>query len=82
MELLQRIEQLTGVRMELFPSEADDVLLLADRVSEAQRLATMQMREADGGGGGRGSGKRRAGGNDDDGLALSGGAPRKKYGRR
>lgn len=37
--------------MEPFPAERDEVLLLVERVSEAQRLATMQMKDSDGGGG-------------------------------
>eukprot|EP00243_Klebsormidium_subtile_P003787 TRINITY_DN17394_c0_g1_i1.p1 TRINITY_DN17394_c0_g1~~TRINITY_DN17394_c0_g1_i1.p1 ORF type:complete len:450 (+),score=122.55 TRINITY_DN17394_c0_g1_i1:188-1537(+) len=47
-ELFQRIEQLIGRKMEQFPAEQEEVLLLVERVSEAQRIATMQMREKDG----------------------------------
>lgn len=56
-ELFQRIEALTGVKMEVFQSDKDDVLVLADRVAEAQRLATMQMKERDGPGGRKGKRK-------------------------
>jgi ATP-dependent RNA helicase DDX47/RRP3 len=44
--------------MEDFKAERDEVLVLLERVSEAQRLATMQMKESDGGGK-RGGGKRK-----------------------
>lgn len=40
-ELFQRIEQLIGRKMEQFPAEQEEVLLLVERVSEAQRIATM-----------------------------------------
>lgn len=44
-ELLQRIEELTGKKMVLFPCEEEDVLLLVERVSEAQRFAVMEMKD-------------------------------------
>ncbi|CAI7890251.1 unnamed protein product, partial [Closterium sp. NIES-53] len=40
-ELFQRIEQLIGKKMEGFPAEAEEALVLLERVSEAQRLANM-----------------------------------------
>ena len=46
-ELFQRIEQLIGKKMELFPSEEEAALLLLESVGEAQRLAALQMKEAD-----------------------------------
>jgi len=73
-ELLQRIEELIGKKMALFPCEEEDVLLLVERVSEAQRFATMEMKdqgirgdeeEEDSGpkrGGGRGGRGGRGGG--------------------
>lgn len=78
-ELLQRIEALTGVTMEQFPADQDAVLLLADRVNEAQRLATMQMREKDGD---KRKGKRKGrGGDGDDADPLLGRKYNKKAGR-
>ena len=53
-----------GVKMELFKAEREEVLLLLERVNDAQRLATMQMKEAD-------SGKGRRKGRDDDGDDAS-----------
>ena len=47
-ELLQRIEALTGKKMELFqPMHEDAVLLLADRVTEANRLALNELRDVE-----------------------------------
>lgn len=50
MEQFQKIEHLIGVKMEEFAAQRDEVLILLERVGEAQRLATMQMKESDGGG--------------------------------
>ncbi|KIY92872.1 DEAD (Asp-Glu-Ala-Asp) box polypeptide 47 [Monoraphidium neglectum] len=78
-EMFQKIEHLTGVKMEAFPAEREEVLLLLEQVSSAQRIATMQMKEAD-----SGKGKKRggAGGDEDEGrrgFMASGGG---KRGRR
>ena len=43
-ELFQKIEALTGHKMEEYPSEQEAVLLLLERVGEAQRISTMQVR--------------------------------------
>lgn len=79
-EQFQKIEALIGAKMEAWSgSDPEAAELLAERVAEAGRLASAQMREADskrgGGGGGRdgkgGGGKKRRGGavddNDDEG---------------
>ena len=42
-ELYQQIEALIGLKMEAYPSEQEAVLLLSERVGEAQRIATMQV---------------------------------------
>ena len=42
-ELFQKIEVLTGQKMEKFPADEDAALVLLDRVSEAQAMATMQV---------------------------------------
>ncbi|KAI9506017.1 ribosomal RNA processing protein [Coemansia spiralis] len=44
-ELLQRIEQVIGKKLEAFPGEMDEVLVLQERVSEAQRMAAMELKE-------------------------------------
>lgn len=75
-EMFQKIEHLTGVKMEAFPAERDEVLLLLEQVGNAQRIATMQMKEADEGKGGKGKKRGHMGDDDDDsslaGLALKG----------
>ncbi|CAG8492926.1 6950_t:CDS:2 [Acaulospora morrowiae] len=61
-ELCQRIEQVIGRRMELFPIDSkEDVMLLQERVSEAQRIATLEMKEENQ----KGSKRVKSEGNDD-----------------
>lgn len=60
------------MRMEKFDCEADTVLLLAERVSDAQRLATMQMKESDASGGKKGAKRGRAH-DDEEGRAVRSG---------
>ncbi|RHZ44451.1 hypothetical protein Glove_724g10 [Diversispora epigaea] len=63
-ELYQRIEQVIGKQMELFPIDSkEDVMLLQERVSEAQRIATLEIKEEQQKKGGKGSKRIR---NDDD----------------
>lgn len=45
-ELFQKIEALTGQKMEKFEAEQDAALVLLDGVNEAQRIATMQVNGA------------------------------------
>ena len=64
-EKYQRIEKLIGKRLEAYPAEKKTVLILLERVSEAQRRAVKEIREeADARGNSRigrsgGGGKRR-----------------------
>lgn len=44
-ELYQRIEELIEKKLPLYPTVEDEVLLLMERVSEAQRYAKMEQRE-------------------------------------
>ncbi|KAI0242077.1 ribosomal RNA processing protein [Massospora cicadina] len=44
-ELLQRIENVLGIKMNEFPIDKDSVLLLQERVAEAHRLATLELKE-------------------------------------
>ncbi len=46
-ELYQRIEKYIGKTLDTFPADEAAILLLVERVSEAQRVAALQMREAD-----------------------------------
>lgn len=43
-EYFQKIEDHIGKRMDLYPTEEEQVLVLMERVYEAQRLATLEMR--------------------------------------
>merc|ERR1719277_1670350 len=56
-ELFQRIEHLIGKKLPLYPTEEEDVMMLTERVLEAQRYAKMEMSESNHkrGGGKRGS---------------------------
>lgn len=43
-ELFQRIEHLLGEKMPQYPCEENNVMLLMERVNEAQRIAAMELR--------------------------------------
>merc|ERR1711915_428762 len=64
-ELYQRIEALLGKKLPLYPTEESEVLLLSERVMEANRLAKTELKEMEER---RKSGKKRkkAGGSLDD----------------
>ncbi|XP_038063851.1 probable ATP-dependent RNA helicase DDX47 [Patiria miniata] len=55
-ELYQRIEQLIDKKLPLFPTEEQEVMLLMERVTEAQRFAKLEMRDYDDKKKGRGRG--------------------------
>ncbi|KAI0780768.1 DEAD-domain-containing protein [Trametes elegans] len=59
-ELVLRIEQVTGKKMELWPVDKEEVALLRERVDEAGRLATNEMKEQ-GIRGGHGKKRKRGG---------------------
>ena len=46
MEMFQKVEALTGLRMDKYECEADAALLLLERTTEAQQMAAMQARPA------------------------------------
>ncbi|XP_011859512.1 PREDICTED: probable ATP-dependent RNA helicase DDX47 [Vollenhovia emeryi] len=62
-ELYQRIEQLIGKELPSYPTKEDEVMLLQERVSEAQRIAKMDIKNIEEN---RKSGKRKRGGNNED----------------
>ncbi|GAB4816039.1 hypothetical protein N2152v2_003085 [Parachlorella kessleri] len=64
-ELFQKIEALIGRKMETYPAEQEAVLMLLERVGEAQRIATMQMKESD-----KGKKGKRKGDGDEGGAGL------------
>lgn len=81
-ELIQRIEEtLGGKQMELWPTDAEEIALLRERVDEAGRVAVQEMKEQ-GMRGGHGKKRRRdAGGADDrdrDDDVVEAGMPTKK----
>lgn len=82
-ELVQRIESVIGKKMELWPTDKEEVALLRERVDEGARLAVNELKEQAGNGtGGR---KRRrpegSGGHDDrdrDDDVVEAGMPARK----
>ena len=68
MELYQKIERLIGKKLDAYPCQEEAVLLLNERVNEAQRVAANQMREADQRGGGKKRNRDGDGDEEDAGL--------------
>jgi len=44
-ELIQRIEKVVGKKMELWPTDDEEVALLRERVDEAARIAVTELKE-------------------------------------
>jgi len=59
-ELMQRVEAVIGKKMELWPTDEEEVTLLRERVDEASRLAVNELKDQSRGGFGRK--RRREGG--------------------
>ena len=71
-ELYQRIEHLLGRKLDAYPANEEAAVMLANRVAEAQRVAAMDLRDADDEAGGAEAGdggrhRRRHGGAGRDG---------------
>ena len=67
-EIYQRLEALLGAKLPAYPTDEETVLVMLERVTEAQRIAGRELREATAAAT-KGSGKRRrgdGGGEDDD----------------
>lgn len=64
-ELVQRIEQVIGKKMELWPTDDQEIALLKERVNEAGRVAVAELREQ-AMNGNKGRKRRRDGGGRDD----------------
>ncbi|GBM83529.1 putative ATP-dependent RNA helicase DDX47 [Araneus ventricosus] len=47
-ELYQKIETLIGKKLPLYPTKTEEVMILVDRVTEAQLLANKEMKELEG----------------------------------
>lgn len=80
----REVEELIGKKLECYPHEESTVLLMLPRVSEAQRVASSEMRELAEKQRGRGKGRRggrgaEAGDNDDARLAESVGRDTSAY---
>eukprot|EP00803_Ostreobium_quekettii_P005828 evm.model.scf_128EXC.17 EVM.evm.TU.scf_128EXC.17 scf_128EXC:119470-124818(+) len=61
-EVYQKIEHMIGLKMGEFQTRQEEVLILLERVSEAQRIALMQLKESEG----KKKGKKRRDGMDDE----------------
>ncbi|KAH8117365.1 DEAD-domain-containing protein [Phellopilus nigrolimitatus] len=81
-ELVQRIEAVVGKKMDLWPTDVEEVALLRERVDEAARIAVTELKElAKDGRGGRKRGRDEGGGRDDrdrDDDVVEAGMPFKK----
>ena len=75
-ELYQKIERLIEKRLEKYPVEEEQCLVMLERVNEAQRIAASQMRDADAKKGGGFKRIRNDDVGEDDLSAIMG---RKKY---
>jgi len=67
-ELIQRIEKVVGKKMELWPTDDEEVALLRERVDEAARIAVTELKELKEqgkGGVGRKRGREEGGGRDE-----------------
>ncbi|DBA04764.1 TPA: hypothetical protein N0F65_004401 [Lagenidium giganteum] len=73
-ELYQRIEHLLGQKLDAYPCEEDTVLVMSERVSEAQRMATIELKDQMANSGKRG---RSRGDDDDDEDGKEDGATKK-----
>jgi ATP-dependent RNA helicase DDX47/RRP3 len=76
-ELYQRIEQLIGKKLPIFPYEEDEVLALQERVGEAQRTAKLEIKDIEDK---RGSKTRFKNMDDDDTEQFNGARKRMKMG--
>lgn len=81
-ELVQRIEQVVGKKMELWPTDPEEIALLKERVSEAARLAATELREQGAKSNNRKRGRDDGGGRDDkdrDDDVVEAGMPKKHH---
>ncbi|KAJ8597958.1 DEAD-domain-containing protein [Rhizopogon salebrosus TDB-379] len=83
-ELIQRIEKVIDKKMELWPTDKEEVMLLKERVDEAARLAINELKEE-----AKAGGKKRrrddGGGKDErdrDDDVVEAGVPRKKHSKK
>jgi len=80
-EIYQRLEGLLGKKLPEYKLDEETVLVLLERVNEAQRLASRELKEQLSSSGGGGHNRRRRKRGDDDGIESSVGSQlRKGYG--
>jgi len=65
-ELIQRIEAVIGKKMDLWPTDAEEIALLKERVNEASRVAVNELKEQSSKGSGGRKRRREEGGGRDD----------------
>lgn len=78
-ELYQRIEHLIGKQLPLYPTEEEEVLVLQERVAEAQRIAKVEMKDLEEK---KGRGKRKRGDGEDDDMEDSRGVRQRLKGKK
>lgn len=78
-EVYQRIEKALGKQLEVYDAPREEVMVFADKVAEAQRVAVMEMKNLNDKKGGRGGERSSRGGG---GGGRRGGAARGGKGRR
>ncbi|CAO3624673.1 unnamed protein product [Mucor fragilis] len=64
-ELIQRIEKDLERKLDAFPVEKDEVMMLQERVDEAQRIATIELKETENGKKSKRGGRRNEDDDDD-----------------
>jgi ATP-dependent RNA helicase DDX47/RRP3 len=64
-ELIQRIEKDLERKLDVFPVEKDEVMMLQERVDEAQRIATIELKETENGKKSKRGGRRNEDDDDD-----------------
>ncbi|KAG2078063.1 DEAD-domain-containing protein [Suillus decipiens] len=83
-ELIQRIEKVIGKKMELWPTDKEEVMLLKERVDESARLAINELKEEAKAGGKK---RKREDGigrdeRDRDDDVVEAGVPRKRHSKK
>ncbi|KAI7864109.1 P-loop containing nucleoside triphosphate hydrolase protein [Spinellus fusiger] len=75
-ELIQRVEKDLERKLDVFPLEKDEVMMLQERVNDAQRIATLEMKEH---ANKKGSKRGRADEDEDDKEEKRSNVPKKKF---
>ncbi|KAK3924912.1 putative ATP-dependent RNA helicase DDX47 [Frankliniella fusca] len=78
-ELYQRIEHLIGKQLPIYPTEEEEVMLLQERVAEAQRIAKLELKDLEEK---KGSKKRKRGDGEDDDMEDSRGVRKRVQGKK